>query len=461
MMDTSGIPADDGGSLIKVKEETKCVLEAFLKRSLSQDEAIHLGHVGGVYHDPKKYSHRTNQEEIKDDVTKRGKKVEPRRTKVSGKDKDERSHSLTFNEAHSHNNSGKWNDLLDEINRVEETKHGFTTNFKKLLGKHSQNKEKATTPKEKNGSLHSKSRGSIESVLEDHRKDVAKGDSLKRPKSPNPLLACTVAASTISLSDEDQKPNDIESHEKQGTQRKLSRPFSFKKLKFKKKIKDESSATDTAPVRPNFLPVTPYFESEGSPHYKTGKLEDSEIYSLAAKKLETLLKHKKVKSPLEPQQPVGYSEKVPRAPPAAGAENNNVTANDKADAEDKEEIIRKLVVLLQEQAVVINEKINKDPFLRTTLARMSYGSFFRLAEVFTSQAEVETTQVGASVSPELTKIALTMELTRKVAGINSHAVHQLMGYSLQYMDMFVPWLQKQGGWENIVSNGDIADLQID
>lgn len=80
---------------------------------------------------------------------------------------------------------------------------------------------------------------------------------------------------------------------------------------------------------------------------------------------------------------------------------------------------------------------------------MSYGSFFQLAEVFTSQAEVETSQVGASVSPELTKIALTMELTRKVAGINSHTVHQLMGYSLQYMDMFVPWLQKQGGWVGI------------
>lgn len=460
MMDTSGKPADDDGSLIKVKEETKCVLEAFLKRSLSQDEAKHLGHVGGVYHDPKKYAHRTSQEEIKDGVTKKGKKAEPRRTKVSGKDKGERSHSPTFNEEHSHNSGGKRNDL-EEISRVEETKHGFTTNFKKLLGKHSQSKEKATTPKEKNGSVHSKSRGSIESVLEDHGKNVAKGDSLKRPKSPNPLLACTVVASTISLHDEDQKQNVIESHEKQGTQKKISRSFSFKKLKFKKKIKDESSAADTTPVRPNFLPVTPYSESESSSHYKTGKLEDSEIYSLAAKKLETLLKHKKVKSPLEPQQPVGYSEKVPRAPPAAGAENNNVTVTDKADAEDKEDVIHKLVALLQEQAVEINEKINKDPFLRNTLARMSYGSFFQLAEVFTSQAEVETSQVGASVSPELTKIALTMELTRKVAGINSHTVHQLMGYSLQYMDMFVPWLQKQGGWENIVSNGDIADLQID
>lgn len=89
---------------------------------------------------------------------------------------------------------------------------------------------------------------------------------------------------------------------------------------------------------------------------------------------------------------------------------------------------------------------------------MSYGSFFRLAEVFTNEAEVEKIEAGSSVSPELTKIALTMELTRKVAGINSHAVHTLMGYSLQYMDMFVPWLQQQGGWVMCLIYSDIYAL---
>lgn len=216
---------------------------------------------------------RTSQEEIKDGITKKGKKVEPRRTKASAKHKDERSHSPTLREEHSHNSSENWNDLHEEINRVEETKHNFTTNIKKLLGKHSQNKEKASTPKEKNGSLHTKSRGSNESVLEDHGKNVAKGDSLRRPKSPNPLLACTVAASTISLPDEYQQQNDIDSQEKQGTQRKLSRAFSLKKFKLKKKsTKDESSGSDTTPMRPNFLPVTPCFESDSSSHHKTGMI---------------------------------------------------------------------------------------------------------------------------------------------------------------------------------------------
>lgn len=78
--------------------------------------------------------------------------------------------------------------------------------------------------------------------------------------------------------------------------------------------------------------------------------------------------------------------------------------------------------------------------LRNTISRLSYRSFSRLAEAFTSH-----TPPGIP-SPQLAKLALTMELTRKVAGINSHAVHTIMGYSLQYMDMFVPWLQQQGGW---------------
>lgn len=213
-----------------------------------------------------------SQEEIKEGATKKGKKAEPRRTKVSGKNKDERSHSPTIEE-HSSNSNGKWNDLHEEINRVEETKHGFTTNIKKLLGKSSQNKEKVSTPKERNGSMHSKSKGSIESILEDHGRMHSKGDSLKRPKSPNPLLACTVAASTISLPDENQKQNEIDSHEKQGTQRKLSRAFSLKKFKLKKKTaKDDSSGADTTPVRPNFLPVTPCFESDSASDPKTGTI---------------------------------------------------------------------------------------------------------------------------------------------------------------------------------------------
>ncbi|XP_075047823.1 bcl-2-like protein 12 [Mixophyes fleayi] len=449
-MDTIANPTTDDLSLIKVKEETKCVLEAFLTRSLKQDDGRHVGHVGRAYHDPKKYSHRNGQEESRDGTARKAKKPDRKKTKESVKDRDE---TLGDEESNS-----KLNSVHEEISRVEETKHDFKINFKKLLRKDSHPKEKAATPKEKNGSVHSKSRDSIEAILDDHGKGTAKKDSMKRPKSPNPLLACTVATSSTSL-----EQDENEKYLSHGAQKKPNRAFSLKKL-LKKKSPKESVGSDATLTRPDYLPVTPCYEDGRTPHPKTiGKIEDSEIYNLAAKKLETLIKHKKVKSPSTPQI-VPETLIVTPSPKAAkykAPENNNVTGGDKAPVEDKEEVIRKLVALLQEQAVVINQRINKDPFLRNALSRMSYGSFSRLAEVFTSQAEVAADEVGTSVSPELTKIALTMELTRKVAGINSHAVHTLMGYSLQYMDMFVPWLQKQGGWENIVSQGDIADLQID
>ncbi|XP_066463312.1 bcl-2-like protein 12 [Eleutherodactylus coqui] len=458
-MDTTSKSKDDGISLIKVKTETKCVLEAFLKRSLSQDDAKHMGHVGRSYHDPKKYSHRASHEEGKELSPKKPKKSDRKRSKEAGK--DEGSRSPTSSEQSTHGHHSTWSPLHEEINRVEETKHGFKTSIKKLLRKPSQTKEKAGTPKERNGSIHSKSRDSIDDLLDDHGKSVVKGDSMKRPKSPNPLLACTVTSSIISLPEQDQKGYELDTHEKHlssGTLKKQkSHSLSFKKLFKKKTSKENSVGTDAMPARPDFLPVQSCLEDIPSPAQETGRLNDSEIYSLAAKKLETLIKPKKLKSPQEaPKIPA-----VPLQSLGVVGENNNVTTDDRPAVEDKDEVIRKLVALLQEQAGVINEKIRKDPFLRNTLNRMSYGSFFRLAEVFTSEAVVEQNVAGSSVSPELTKIALTMELTRKVAGINSHAVHTLMGYSLQYMDMFVPWLQKQGGWEKLVSDGDISDLQID
>lgn len=83
---------------------------------------------------------------------------------------------------------------------------------------------------------------------------------------------------------------------------------------------------------------------------------------------------------------------------------------------------------------------------------MSYRSFSRLADTFTSRVP------PGVASPQLAQLALTMELTRKVAGINSHAVHTLMGYSLQYMDMFVPWVQQQGGWVSEEAHGVMYTL---
>ncbi|XP_018081836.1 uncharacterized protein bcl2l12.L isoform X2 [Xenopus laevis] len=446
----------DAISLIKVKEETKLVLEAFLKRFLSHEEADNVGHVGRAYHDPKKYIHRSNREEGKEASSK---KREKKKSKEPARGKDERSRSPVFGGSSAQVENGNWNSLHEEINRVEESKHGFQTNIKKLLRRHSQSKEKAASLKYKGGSIHSKSRDSLDKVLDDSSKSGSKKDSLKRPKSPNPLLACTVAGSVDSLVQKTQMKTETPEKDIQGAHKKQSRPFSLKNI-LRKKQKDHGSETDVPHARPSFLPLDPCYKKD-DPHSRVpdmGKVDETEIYNLAAKKLDKLVKHQRLKSPT--------ATTAPPLPPSAEIsdgkpqlfENNNVAASGVSHSEDKDMVIRQLVVLLHEQANVINDKINNDPFLRNTLSRMSYGSFSKLAEVFTSQAAVPNEVAGVNVSPELTKIALTMELTRKVAGINSHAVHQLMGYSMEYMDMFVPWLQKQGGWENIISQDDIAQI---
>uniref|UniRef100_A0A8C5PEB7 Bcl-2-like protein 12 n=1 Tax=Leptobrachium leishanense TaxID=445787 RepID=A0A8C5PEB7_9ANUR len=370
-------------------------------------------------------------------------KSEKKKSKDSIKENDEPRHDVASGAEHN----GTWNSLHEKINSVEEKKHGFQTGFKKLLRRPSQPKDKQSG-KTKSGSVHSKSRDSLENVLAQPKKENQRSDSLKRQKLPNPLIACAAAGSV----DESEETDGAEATDKPSSQPKSGRGFQFKNILKKKPSKTAKASTESRPVRPDSLPlVSPY--GTDAPHHP----DEAEIYDLAARKLDNLVRHQKLKSPVATVDILKAKESLKPTTP----ENNNVAEVESSSVEGKEELIHKLVALLQEQAVIINEKINKEPFLRNALSRMSYSSFSRLAELFTSQAEVEDSDVGAGVSPELTKIALTMELTRKVAGINSHAVHTLMGYSMQYMDMFVPWLQQQGGWEGIVFQVDGTDNQID
>nr|XP_033817203.1 bcl-2-like protein 12 [Geotrypetes seraphini]XP_033817204.1 bcl-2-like protein 12 [Geotrypetes seraphini]XP_033817205.1 bcl-2-like protein 12 [Geotrypetes seraphini]XP_033817207.1 bcl-2-like protein 12 [Geotrypetes seraphini] len=430
------------GISLKVKEDTKLVLEAFLRQSLSSGENTTVGHVGRTYHDPNKFMHRSLKERGLDVSLKRNRRCPDRKEQ---REKGEKRQSLKRDE-------GKleaivnWNSLHEEINRVEEKKHGFRTSVKQFL--------RRGTSQSKKGNTTTKSE-SLDGYLEEQVKTLGKADSLKRQTN-----------SPFSLEPSGQEADDegaaADGYCVHGTRQKQGHSFSFKSL-LKKKTKHKEQGCHRDPEqcpfsqRPSSLPVTPCY-SHDSPEVPGFKVEanDPEIYLLAAKKLDTLIKQQKQKSPVTPNGllHVASSEDIELV-----AENNNVAVESSVQA--KEEIIRKLVVLLQEQATVINEQISENPLLRNTLNRMSYRSFSRLAEAFTSQADMPGNRTGDAVSPKLMKIALTMELTRKVAGFSSHAVQTLMGYSLQYMDMFIPWLQQQGGWENIISEEDIPNFEID
>ncbi|XP_026566552.1 bcl-2-like protein 12 [Pseudonaja textilis] len=292
-------------------------------------------------------------------------------------------------------------------NSVEGKKHGFRTSIKHLL------KKRSSSP------------GRSDNL-------PSPGDSLKKSKSGP-----------------------------EGTHRKHH--FSFKGLLKKKTASVELTDSSALPKRPDTLPVITCYckkqaaEPEEAQTTGNGEAEDAEFYTLVAQKLDYFVKHQQRTSPIAAKSSV--SPKDPNITISTDTISDNSVALEKVteqlDEKQKEQILQKLVALLEEQAAVFNKKIEADPLLRNTISRLSYRSFTHLAEAFTSR-----TPPGVS-NPQLAKLALTMELTRKVAGINSHAVHTLMGYSLQYMDMFIPWLQQQGGWENIVAQEEIFDVQLD
>ncbi|KAJ6654806.1 hypothetical protein lerEdw1_006495 [Lerista edwardsae] len=323
----------------QVQEETRRVLEAFLQRALSYGEAGAPGQVGRGYHNPRSYMHRSPTE-------------------------------------HARQCPG-WNAIHEEINRVEEGKHGFRTSIKRLL-------QRRPSP-----------RGTSDSL------PPSKEGSLKRSHAGG----------------------------KGGEGARQKRTFSFKSLLRKKGASSgekgassgENGVCTEHPKRPESLPVVTCYCRKHDVEYQGAQTngceaKDAELYTLVAQKLDHLVKQ---------QQQV-------LSPIAANGLPSPIASS-------------QISVLPTETASHTSGRlylgqIETDPLLRNTLSRMSYRSFSRLADTFTSRVS------PGVASPQLAQLALTMELTRKVAGINSHVVHTLMGYSLQYMDMFVPWVQQQGGW---------------
>lgn len=134
-------------------------------------------------------------------------------------------------------------------------------------------------------------------------------------------------------------------------------------------------------------------------------------------------------------------------------------------ATEKEAVLRRLVVLLEEEAEVINQELASDPALRQKLARLSTASFARLVELFSSrEGSPRPSRASPSLpcpgppppSPEpLARLALAMELSRRVA----HLGGTLAGLSVEHVHSFAPWIQAHGGWEGILAVSPV-DLNL-
>ncbi|XP_069461320.1 bcl-2-like protein 12 isoform X3 [Ambystoma mexicanum] len=236
----------------RIKEETKLVLEAFLKRSLSQ-EGPSVGHVGRVYHDHTKYSSRSSPKGHRNGSLKHhGRSLE----------RNGCAHIVGENEeCKGIYKSGSWRSIHEEINRAEESKHGFKTGIKRLLRRHSQTKEKSHPHKLKGGETPSKSRDSLDGVLEESQIGPGRGDSLKRPKTPNLFLACAVAPSDpFDPQEQSMYVAATEKSSSQGASRKSGKSFSLKKLfKMKHSAKDTDKGLPHA-NRPRTLSVQHCYE---------------------------------------------------------------------------------------------------------------------------------------------------------------------------------------------------------
>ncbi|XP_005991021.1 uncharacterized protein BCL2L12 [Latimeria chalumnae] len=436
--------------LRQVKEETKLVLEAFLKRSLNPNESLSLGHVGRGYLDPQKYSCRSKE--------------------VSGNShfpagsplKDDCGHSRAKDSSlkRSPDLEGKqevsrreWGSIHEKINQVEEKKHGFKTNIKRLLRRHRRDKD-------------TKFRDSLEGALEDPGNNASKANSLKKQKHTSPLLACTLSttSSVESVADTDEGTATLEDRNPgTGARKKASHWFkTLKKKMSKSERQDVQEGSESRLPCPNSLSLGVHASSAGSrkdARTPSTKIHDDEFYSNVAWKLDKLLQRRSQRLVNGVDLNSLETPDSEHALPVQDTVKNNNVLNE-VSVNSKEDVIQRIVELLDQEAHGINKQIDNDPVLRKSLARMSYTSFSKMVEIFTHRASA-TVPLSCDTSPELTKIVITMELTRKVAGINSHTVQTVMGYSMQYIDMFVPWLQKNGGWENLVPLDDLSEYQID
>ncbi|XP_028669342.1 apoptosis facilitator Bcl-2-like protein 14 [Erpetoichthys calabaricus] len=330
-----------------IHEQTRLVLEAFLQRSLSVNSSERPGHIGRAYRDPNKFSASPNH------------KVCPGAESKKNEGGRESVHRQLKNDLIS---NGSWDSLHDEINRVEEKKHGFKTNIKKRIKKKNSNKIK-------------------------ERSDDSNS-------IPSPLLACVRAEADSEDEDEDEEVKK---------EKKLPKKPSF--LKIFKKSKRGKNDPSTPPTSP--------------------------IYTEVAITLDNIARR------VRPQKPAKSTSKP---------------------GNEKEAMIQKLVQLLSVQGDAINKKIESDPALKRGITRMSYASFAHLVDSFASQANADST-LSVPPSPTLSRIALTMDVTRRVSTISG--TQRLMGYTEKYMETYAPWIQKHGGWEGIAQLGDFTEVQID
>ncbi|XP_063760271.1 uncharacterized protein bcl2l12 isoform X1 [Eleginops maclovinus] len=290
--------------------------------------------------------------------------------------------------------------------------------------------------------------------FKDFIKQLPLNNSIRRPaKDPRGSLDRDSRSKAVrDLRDDDVRTPSSTSEEEEG-EKKQPKKLNQKKIKrkisrfFKKRIEKEKEEKDkerekerdkekdkerdrdgTRPQRPSTLPIDKQLEPPPdiiSPNHPP------EFYEEVAEKLEQIARRTTSKKTLCPTAP---------SPTAVW---------------DKEAVVQQLAQVLSLEGDSINTKsyciflqIQTDPFLRSSLARLSYASFAKLLDTYSGSEVLDPPALQLAASPTLRRMAVTMEVTRRI--VTATGAQRMQGYAESYMETFAPWVKSQGGWENVV-----------
>ncbi|XP_051989088.1 bcl-2-like protein 12 [Xyrauchen texanus] len=334
--------------------------------------------------------------------------------RIGGEYKDPNKYSAAQKEKMKKDATDVWDSLDEEISAVEEKKHGFKNLLKRRLRPRS---------------------SMIHRAKKDTSGDQTQNNTLeKQSQSGHSDKASTNGASSLPRKSEEERLSPSSASEEEGNRKPVDKN---KKKKKKIKISDILKKVTFKKEEPRpQRPATLHLRDDAS-FPEPAKPADSpshppEFYDGVAETLDRIAqKHSvKKKSPIKP-------EPVPCAP------------KDK----HKEVVVQQLVQILTAEGDAINEKINTNSFLRSTLTRISYPSFAKLLDTCASQSEEPP--LPAPVSPTLRRLAITMDVSRRV--VTATGVQRLTGYTERYMESFAPWVRSHGGWGNIAQIDDVLE----
>ncbi|XP_007251110.2 uncharacterized protein bcl2l12 [Astyanax mexicanus] len=312
--------------------------------------------------------------------------------RVGGAYKDPNIFRALVKEKKKKEESG-WDSLDEQISAAEEKKHGIKNLIKRRLRPHPLKKD--------------------HNADQSHHGHAQKG-TLERKSGQEKGVPSKNGSVTIKSLNEYEKSSasEEETDRKTGEKKKKKNKKKLTEIFRKKSTKKE----DVRPMRPATLPID---KNQDPAQPVLSPSHPPEFYDGVAHRLDKIAQHSvRRKSPVKPE-------------PIQPKEQDKVQA---------------LVQLLMAEGDAINEKINANPLLRASLNRLSYASFAKLLD--TCASESVDPPLPAPVSPTLRRVAITMEVTRRV--VTATGVPQRVeGYAERYMENFVPWVKSHGGWESI------------